>query len=198
MNSGILAGIGLAAACGWNTFTPLLIVALADRITGGDLLDRPFDFISSAGSILLFLALMTVELVADKIPRLDHALDVLGAVLRPTTAALCFMAITQHDSSMHPILAMMFGLAIGGLVHWDKVQRRIRLAHEGLGLGTPFVSVVEDIASSLTAVCALLLGLIGPIAVILNWLMVRAAYRWGAGFGKSTIARSRTNQTLRR
>lgn len=32
MNSGILAGIGLAAACGWNTFTPLLIVALADRI----------------------------------------------------------------------------------------------------------------------------------------------------------------------
>ena len=198
MNSGILAGIGLAAACGWNTFTPLLVLALADRISGGDLLSRPFDFISSVGSIILFLGLMTVELVADKIPRLDHALDVLGAVLRPATGALCFMAITEHDASMHPILSMMFGLAIGGLVHWDKVQRRIRLAHEGIGLGTPFVSVVEDFASTITAVCAVLFGILGPLAALLNWLMVRSTYRWGENFGKATIARARSGQTLRR
>jgi hypothetical protein len=198
LNSGIFAGIGLAAACGWNTFTPLLALALADQITGGDLLNRPFDFISSVGGILFFLAMMTIELVADKIPRLDHALDVLGAVLRPATGALCFMAITEHDSSMHPILAMLFGLLIGGLVHWDKVHRRIRLAQDGVGLGTPFVSVVEDFASMITAVCAVLLGVLGPIAALLNWMMVRATYRWGANFGRATIARARTNQTLRR
>jgi hypothetical protein len=142
--------------------------------------------------------MMTIELVADKIPRLDHALDVLGAVLRPATGALCFMAITEHDSSMHPILAMLFGLLIGGLVHWDKVHRRIRLAQEGVGLGTPFVSVVEDFASMITAVCAVLFGVLGPIAALLNWMMVRATYRWGANFGRATIARARTNQTLRR
>jgi hypothetical protein len=198
LNSGIFAGIGLAAACGWNTFTPLLALALADQITGGDLLNRPFDFISSVGGILFFLAMMTIELVADKIPRLDHALDVLGAVLRPATGALCFMAITEHDSSMHPILAMLFGLLIGGLVHWDKVHRRIRLAQEGVGLGTPFVSVVEDFASMITAVCAVLFGVLGPIAALLNWMMVRATYRCGANFGRATIARARTNQTLRR
>lgn len=197
MNSGVFAGIGLAAACGWNTFSPLLVLALADRITKGDLLIRPYDFISSLGGILLLLALVTVELVADKIPRLDHALDVLGAVLRPATGALCFMAITDHDSSMHPMLAMMFGLAIGGLVHWDKVQRRIRLAHEGVGLGTPFVSVVEDFASIITAVCAVSFGILGPVAAVLNWLMVKATYRWGATFGRSTIARAHTGQTLR-
>jgi len=198
LNSGIFAGIGLAAACGWNTFTPLLVLALADRITGGDLLNRPFDFISSVGAILFFLAMMTVELVADKIPRLDHALDVLGAVLRPTTGALCFMAIAEHDSSMHPILAMLFGLTIGGYVHWDKVQRRIRLAKESVGLGTPFVSVVEDFASMITAVCAVLYGVLGPVAALLNWMMVRATYRWGANFGRATITRARANQTLRR
>jgi ABC-type xylose transport system permease subunit len=198
LNSGIFAGIGLAAACGWNTFTPLLILALSDRITDGDLLDRPFDFISSLAGILVFLGLMTVELIADKVPRLDHALDVLGAVFRPATGALCFMAITHHDSSMHPILAMLFGLIIGGTVHWDKVRRRVRLAHEGIGLGTPFVSVVEDFASLITAACALLYGVLGPVAAVLNWLMVRATYRWGANFGKATIARARAGQTLRR
>jgi ABC-type xylose transport system permease subunit len=198
LNSGILAGIGLAAACGWNTFTPLLIFGLADRIANGDLLDRPFDFISSLGGILLFLGLMTVELVADKVPRLDHALDVLGAVLRPGTAALCFMAITHRDGSMHPMLAMCFGLLVGGVVHWDKVQRRVRLAHEGLGLGTPFVSVVEDLVSIVTAVAALALGILGPAAALLNWLVVRATYRWGEQFGKGTIARAQARQTLRR
>ncbi|HEX3301973.1 MAG TPA: DUF4126 domain-containing protein [Thermomicrobiales bacterium] len=198
MNSGIFAGIGLAAACGWNTFTPLLVLALADRIVGGDLLNRPYEFISSVGGILILLALMTVELVGDKVPRLDHALDVLGAVLRPTTGALCFMAITNHDSSMHPILAMVFGLVVGGVVHWDKVQRRIHLAHQGLGLGTPFVSVVEDFASMITAICAVLYGILGPIAAVLSWLMVRATYKWGENFGKGTIARARERQTLRR
>jgi hypothetical protein len=198
LNSGIFAGIGLAAACGWNTFTPLLVLALADRITGGDLLNRPFDFISSVGGILFFLAMMTVELVADKIPRLDHLLDILGSVLRPTTGALCFMAITEHDSSMHPILAMMLGLVVGGVVHWDKVQRRIHLAQESVGLGTPFVSLVEDFASMITAICALLLGIVGPAAALVNWLIVRATYRWGANFGKATIANARARHTLRR
>jgi hypothetical protein len=198
LNTGKFAGIGLAAACGWNTFTPLLVLALADRITGGDLLGRPFDFISSVGSILVFLALMTVERVADKVPRLDHVLDVLGTVLRPATGALCFMAITDHDSSMDPILAMVFGLVIGGLVHWDKVQRRIHLAREGIGLGTPFVSVVEDFASIITAVCAVAFGILGPIAAFLNGLLVRATYRWGANFGKATLTRARSGHTLRR
>jgi len=198
LNSGIFAGIGLAAACGWNTFTPLLVLALADRIVGGDLLNRPYEFISSVGGILIFLGLMTVELIADKIPRLDNALDVLGAVLRPATGALCFMAITNHDSSMNPIVAMAFGLVVGGVVHWDKVQRRIRLAHQGLGLGTPFVSVVEDFASLITAVCSVLYGVLGPIAAVLCWLMVRSTYRWGENFGKGTISRARQRQTLRR
>lgn len=198
MNSGIFAGIGLAAGCGWNTFSPLLVLALADRISGGELLNRPFDFISSVGGILFFLAMMTLELVADKVPRLDHVLDILGAVLRPATGALCFMAITEHDASMHPILAMLFGLVIGGLAHWDKVHRRIRLARESIGLGTPFVSLVEDFASLTTTVSALLLGLLGPLAAILNWLLIRATYRWSTNFGKATIAHARTRQTLRR
>jgi hypothetical protein len=198
LDSGILAGIGLAAACGWNTFTPLLVLGLADRITNGDLLSRPYDFISTVGGILLALGLMTIELVGDKIPRLDHALDVLGAVLRPGTAALCFMAITRHDSSLHPILAMLLGLIVGGIVHWDKVQRRVRLAHEGIGLGTPFVSVVEDFASIVTATVSFALGVLGPVAALLNWLVVRVTYRWGENFGKATIARARERQTLRR
>jgi hypothetical protein len=60
------------------------------------------------------------------------------------------------------------------------------------------VSVVEDFASMITAICAVLYGILGPIAAVLSWLMVRATYKWGENFGKGTIARARERQTLRR
>ncbi len=198
MNSGILAGTGLAAACGWNTFLPLLVLGLGDRVADGDLLSRPFDFISETSWILVFLALMSVELIADKVPRLDHALDILGAVLRPTSAALCFMAVASHDESMHPILAMMFGLAIGGVVHWDKVNRRIGLAQSGPGLGTPFVSMTEDFVSIVVSVCSVLLGILGPVTAIGGWVIIKATYRWSEGFGRSVVPRAPGESGLRR
>lgn len=198
MNSGIFAGTGLAAACGWNTFLPLLILALGDRITDGELLVRPYDSLSSVGGILILLLLATIELIADKTPRLDHAFDVLGSVLRPATAGLAMMAITQRDGSMHPILALIVGMSIGALVHWDKVRRRISLAGKGNGLATPLVSMTEDFCSMITAACSLLLGIVGPIVAIVCWVMVRATYSWGATFGQRPAGRRTDVKTLRR
>jgi hypothetical protein len=197
VNSGIFAGFGLAAACGWNTFLPLLILALGDRIADGDLLVRPYDSLSSVAGLLLLLFLATVELVADKTPRIDHAFDVLGSVLRPGTAGLAMMAISQRDGSMHPILALIVGMSIGALIHWDKVRRRISLAETGNGLGAPFVSMTEDFCSMLTAALALVLGILGPVAAILCWIVVRATYAWGATFGQRS-ARQSAAKTLRR
>lgn len=177
---------------------PLLVLALGDRIAGGELLTRPFQFISSVGGILFFLVMVTIELFLDKIPRFDHIVDVFGSVLRPAAAALCFMAVTAYDESMHPVLAMIFGLIIGGVVHWDKVQRRIHLAETGPGLGTPFVSMTEDFVSMFTAACSLLLPILGPICAIGGWFLIRATYRWSETFGQKTIDRGRTQQTLRR
>jgi hypothetical protein len=141
---------------------------------------------------------MTLELVLDKIPRMDHLLDVLGSVFRPCSAALCFMAIGHHDSSIHPVLAMAFGLVIGGVIHWDKAKRRLALAERSLGLGTPFVSMTEDGVSIITATLSLLLGVLGPIMAVLSWMLVRATYRWSSTFGEATIASARARAGLRR
>lgn len=197
MNSGILAGFGVAAACGWNTFLPLLILALGDRIADGDLLTRPYDSLASVAGLLLLLLLATVELVADKTPRLDHAFDVLGSVLRPGAAGLAMMAVTQRDGSMHPILAMIVGTSIGALVHWDKVRRRIALAEHSTGLGTPFVSMTEDFCAMVTAAFSLVLGILGLVLAILSWILVRATYSWGANFGRRPTG-SPGPKTLRR
>jgi len=205
VNSGILAGIGLSAACGWNTFAPLLVLALADRMTSGDFVgygvgsasDHPFAFIASLAGILVWLFLFSLELILDKIPRIDHILDVFGSVLRPATAALCFMAIGNRDHSIHPVLALFLGLVIGGVVHWDKARQRLALSQTGLGLGTPFVSMVEDGASLITAAMSLLLGILGPFVALASWFLIRAVNRWSATFGTGTVARARARIELR-
>jgi hypothetical protein len=198
VNSGIFAGFGLAAACGWNTFLPLLVLALGDRVTNGDLLIRPYHTLSSVAGILILLLLATVELVADKTPRIDHAFDVLGSVLRPGAAGLAMMAITQRDGSMHPILALIVGMSIGALVHWDKVVRRIDLARRSSGVSTPLVSMIEDFCSMVTAACALVLGILGPVGAVLSWLMVRVTYSWAASFGRRPTTRAPSAKSLRR
>ena len=205
MDSGIFAGIGLSAACGWNTFAPLLVLALADRVSDGAVLgfgqsntsDHPFAWIASIAGILVWLALMTLELILDKIPRVDHAVDVIGTVLRPATGALCFMAVGKSDDSIDIVLAMAVGMVIAGGIHWDKARRRLALASNSLGLGTPFVSMLEDSLSILIAVMSLILGILGPITAVLSWFAIRAAYRWSDRFGKSTVERATARQGLR-
>ena len=179
---GALGGLALAAASGWNTFLPLLLVALGDRVAG-DLLDRPYTAISSLAGILTILALLTIEIVVDKIPRADLVNDILGAALRPAAAALCCMALASSDDSLHPVLALSAGLLIGGAMHWWRSGWRRIVDIESRGIGTPLVSMVEDAMSGLTAIAALVYGPSGLVAAVLGWLIIRWSYGWGRRFG---------------
>ena len=47
MENAILTGIGLAAPAGLNAYIPLLVLALADRVTTRITLTAPYDALSS-------------------------------------------------------------------------------------------------------------------------------------------------------
>lgn len=179
---GAFGGLALAAASGWNTFLPLLLLALGDRVAG-DLLDRPYTVISSLAGILTLLTLLTVEIVVDKIPRADLVSDVLGAALRPAAGALCCMALAASDDSLHPVLALGAGLLAAGAMHWWRAGWRRVVEVESRGVATPLVSMVEDAMCGLTAVAAVLYGPAGLLAAVLGWFVVRWSYGRGRRFG---------------
>ena len=179
---GAFGGLALAAASGWNTFLPLLLIALGDRVAG-DLLDRPYTAISSLGGILTLLTLLTIEIVVDKIPRADLVNDILGSALRPAAAALCCMALASTDDSLHPVLALSAGLLIGGAMHWWRAGWRRIVEVESRGIGTPLVSMVEDAMSGLTAIAGLLYGPAGLATAVIAWFIIRWSYGWGRRFG---------------
>ncbi len=149
-----LTGTGLAASAGLNAYFPILILALADRTTSFVDLPTPYDWLSSNVGLLVILLLLPLELIPDKIAKVDHISDLVHTALRPGAAALCFMAVAHQDDHIHLVWALILGLVIGGAVHWFKAEARPAISESTRGLGNPIVSLLEDVISGLLAIVA--------------------------------------------
>jgi Domain of unknown function (DUF4126) len=174
----IFMGVALAASAGLNAFIPLLILGLADRISSGFDLGRPYSFLSSTTGLLIVMALLTIELVVDKIPRIDHLNDLIQSSVRPAAGAVLMMAVVNEGGELHPLVAMLFGLFIAGAVHWYKTVSRPAITVSTGGVGNPVVSMVEDAMAGVLAIAAILVPLIGAILVPVSAWILHRLYRW--------------------
>ncbi len=157
----VLTGLGLAAPAGLNAPLVLLLVALADRLTG--LVDLPasYEFLASWPAIATLAVLLAVEEVVDKVAGADHANDVVQTVVRPAAGALVMLAATHGD--LPPEVAAAAGLALAGTAHAAKAGIRPLVTMGTAGIGNPVVSAIEDVL----AVAAVLVALLVPALVVL-------------------------------
>jgi uncharacterized membrane protein len=173
----IVTGICLAASAGLNAYLPLLVLALADRITERVNLDTPYDFISSAWAIVVLLVFLTIELVADKIPGIDHANDLIQSVIRPAAGAFLMMAVVNDNSSLNLVVAMVIGLFIAVSVHAVKALSRPQITLSTGGIGNPIVSLLEDGIAIVIPVLAILVPIAGLISLIFSFGFLLWSYR---------------------
>lgn len=167
----ILTGIGLASGSGLNAYLPLLVLALADRFTSVVELDAPWDILSSFWGLVILLLILPLELIPDKIPKVDHVSDLLHSALRPAAGAVAFMAIASQEEDFQMVLAFIFGLLIAGGIHWAKTSARPGITEMTRGVGNPIVSLLEDSLAIVFAVLAIFLplgvGIIVPLGLLL-------------------------------
>ncbi|RIK46285.1 MAG: DUF4126 domain-containing protein [Chloroflexi bacterium] len=168
----LLTGLGLALPAGLNAYIPLLIVALADRYTGLVHLAEPYDVLSSPPVIVILALLLLVELLADKIPLVDHVNDLIQSAVRPAAGAILLMASTEAVASINPVVAMLLGLIVSGSVHVAKSSFRPIVTATTGGLGNPVVSAAEDASAIGLSVIAIIAPIL--IAVVLLALAVLA------------------------
>jgi hypothetical protein len=206
VENAFLTGLGLAAPAGLNAYLPLLIVALADRFTGLIELDRPFDFLSSPWGIALLLLLVSIEIVVDKIPGVDHLNDLIQSIIRPAAGAYLMMASNSDGGSLNPVVAMLVGLFAAGGVHAAKASVRPAVTVTTGGIGNPLVSMVEDGVAALTSIVALLVPLLIPLFIAVFALVVlwgvrtlrRFAARGGSARGRPGSGAEAPSTSLRR
>ncbi len=178
-----LTGIGLATSAGLNAYIPLLMIGLLGRFTNLMELPGAWQWLENDWVLGILAVLLAVEVVADKIPIIDHINDAIQTVVRPTAGGLAFGAATSSqtvtvsdpanffsDNQWVPIVA---GIAISFIVHSMKAAVRPFVNVSTAGAGAPVASTAEDIFSvSMSFIAIIFPVLIIFFLIFLIWFFV--------------------------
>jgi hypothetical protein len=168
--------IGLAASAGLRAWLPLLATSVLARLDVLQLGDS-FAFMSSTPAIVLFAIATVLEIVADKVPALDHGLDAISTVVRPLAATLLAGSVMFqiHD----PLWALALGLMVGAptalVPHAAKSGVRVASSATTAGVGNPVLSVAEDASAVGMIALAVVVPVVAAVAVIVVGVF---AVRW--------------------
>lgn len=162
----IFAGVGLAAACGFRVFVPLLVLSIAATL-GAVPLSNDFSWLATTPALVALATATVMEIAAYYVPWFDHALDVVAtpaAVLAGvvTTAAV----ITDLSPVLRWALALVAGGGVAGAVQGATVLVRLKSGVTTAGVANPLVSTGETASSTVTSVLAVLVPLIAFLLVL--------------------------------
>jgi hypothetical protein len=168
-------GIALAASAGLRAFLPLFAAGAAARWFHWPLASS-VDWLSSDFALVIFGFASTVEVLADKVPAVDHLLDLLQTVLSPLAGAVAALAALQGWPAPFALaLAIMIGAPVAGGFHAIGALTRVKSTAATAGTANPVLSVLEDVLATVIIVLAFLAPLI--VLLILAWFL----WRWLKG-----------------
>jgi len=189
----ILLGLGLSASTGLNTFLPLLLLSGAARFhIAGIELGEKFQWLTSDVAMIVLIVACIIEIVADKVPAVDHFLDSIGTFVRPIAGTV---AAASVFTDVDPIVAAILGLIIGAPTsfgfHALKAGGRVASSAATFGCANPIISLIEDIVSFVLTVVAIFSPFLVPLLLIaLGWALWALVKRLRSGDVNAAAARS--------
>ena len=175
---GIFTAFGLSASAGLNAYIPLLVVGVISHYFPNTLkLAQPFDLLANPWILILLGVLVIIEMVADKVPAVNHLNDLIQTIIRPIAGAIAFAASANVITDISPVLALAAGLLVAGSVHTVKAAAvRPAVSVTTGGAGNIPVSIAEDILATLTSILAIVIPLIAAVLFIL--ILVLTIWWW--------------------
>jgi hypothetical protein len=167
----VAVGLGLAAACGFRVFVPLLIASAAARF-GHLPLAAGFGWLGTLPALLAFGTATVFEVTAYYIPWLDHALD---AAATPAAVLAGMLATASVVTDLPPLLrwsiAIIGGGGAAGLIQGASVLLRLKSTALTGGLTNPLLSTAELAGAAGVALLAILVPLL-CLALVVGLLVV--------------------------
>ncbi len=171
-------GLGLAAACGFRVFVPLLVLSLGAR-SGYVPLSPGFAWVASDAAAIAFGCATLLEVIGFYIPWLDHALDVAA-----TPAAIAAGMVTSASvfTDLPPLVRLSAAVVGGGglaaLVQGSTVALRAGSTAATGGLGNVILATGELAGSVLVSALAIMLPLVAiVVALAFAWTVYAVARR---------------------
>jgi len=170
----IALAISLAASAGLRAFLPLLIAGILARLEVLSL-GESYTFVGSTPALVCFGIATLLEIAGDKIPAVDHALDVGGTVVRPLAGSLLAASVMWQIDE--PLWALVLGVIVGApsalAPHAAKAATRGVSTTLTAGFANPVLSIMEDVSAAAIAILAILVptltAAILVLAVFLGW-----------------------------
>lgn len=159
-------GFALAATVGLRAFLPLLAAGLLARFGYVDL-GHSFEWMSKMPALIVFGSAVVFEVLADKVPGLDHALHAVETFVKPVAGTLVAASLfTNLDPMMAVVLGLIGGGTIAGMVHVAKGATRVASTAMTGGLANPALSLFDDVLAIGGIILAVLAPIIAAIIVL--------------------------------
>lgn len=188
----ILTGLGLAMSAGLNAYVPALALGLLQRYTSVVDLPGQWAWLGNGWVLSVLAVLFTVEVVADKIPALDHINDLVQTLVRPVSGGVVFTSgvtsATAGDAdpgaafTAGSLAPFLIGLLVALGIHLAKATIRSVVNLSTAGIGAPVLSTVEDVSAISMSVLAILLPIlvlvfVGLAVALVVWIIRRRRAR---------------------
>ncbi|CAM4018925.1 DUF4126 domain-containing protein [Smaragdicoccus niigatensis] len=179
----LFLGVGLAAACGFRAFLPLLLLSAAVHFDlAGLSVNHSFAWIGSTNALVALSIAAAVELLADVIPYVDNLVSLIGNVTGPVAGAV---AAGSVFASADPSTAAIAGIIVGAptALAFSATQTGVRAVSTATtgGIANPFISVIESTLTFFMALLAILLPILIPIMLAgllyVAWRLIRRLRR---------------------
>jgi hypothetical protein len=174
----VLMGLGLAACCGLRAFLPLLALGLAGRLQWIQL-GAAYDWLGGTPALTVFGVAVVAELLADKVPIVDHAFDTAATLIKPVAGCLVVAPLVADWTPLSTgVLLMLAGGSLAGIVHLAKAQLRLLSTAFTGGFGNPALSTIEDAGAAAGSVLVILLPIAAAMLVFALVLALLGVVLW--------------------
>jgi hypothetical protein len=168
--------VSLAASAGLRAFLPLLIAGVLSR-AGILTLGESYSFVGSTPALVCFAVATVLEIAGDKIPAVDHALDVGGTFVRPVAGSLLAASVMWQVNE--PLWALVLGVIVGAPTalapHAAKAATRTVSTTLTAGIANPVLSTMEDVGAAAIAFLAIA---VPTLTFLLLVVIVFVGWRW--------------------
>lgn len=173
---GLMAGIGLSAACGFRVFVPFLGLSLA-AMGGYVNLSEGFQWLGTWPALLALLTATIIEIAAYYIPVVDNFLDAIAAPVAVMAGILVTAAVAvEMPPMLRWALAIIAGGGIAGMVQGGTTAARALASVHFPGPANFFLATLEWLGAVGTTLLALFIPAVALLMVmtLLVWLI----WRW--------------------
>jgi hypothetical protein len=178
----ICIGIGLAAACGFRVFVPLLCLSMAAHFGANHVhLAESFQWVASYPAMIAFAVATVLEIAAYYVPWLDNALDSIAVPLA-TIAGIFVTAslVADIDPFWRWTMAIIAGGGIAASTQLATTKARVTSTAATAGIANPVLATVETASSTVLSVLAVIWPIVALVLTILVLALVWFALWWVA------------------